>query len=319
MRTMKHARTYLAFATMLAACCAGPLRAQEAAPGASPAAAQPKVELLWPGGAPGAVGTEEADRPSLTPWPAPADKANGAAVVVCPGGAYGFLAADHEGKQVAGWLNSFGVSAFVLKYRLAPRYHQPAPLQDAQRAIRMVRAAAREWNVDTRRIGIMGFSAGGHLASTAGTHFDDAQGPTADAIDRCSSRPDFMILIYPVITMDLKYTHRGSRNNLLGPDPDANLVERYSNEKQVTAATPPTFLVHTTGDTVVPAENSIQFYLALRQAKVPAELHVYEKGNHGFGLAKLAAASRVATRPRPVHLAGPLRAMASRPRPAQEE
>jgi acetyl esterase/lipase len=244
----------------------------------------PKVELLWPDGAPGAIGNNEADKPSLTLFPAPADKANGAAVVVCPGGGYGGLATDHEGFQVGRWLNSFGVTAFMVKYRVAP-YRHPVPLQDAQRAIRIVRSRAKEWSVDPARIGILGFSAGGHLASTAGTHFDDGSPDAKDPIDRVSCRPDFMILIYPVITLEPPYAHTGSRDNLLGRPADPALVENLCNEKQVTAKTPPTFLVHTSGDTGVPAENSILFYLALRKAKVPAEMHVYEKGQHGFGLA----------------------------------
>ena len=248
-------------------------------------AAAPKVESLWPNGAPGAVGTEEADKPSLSIYLPPAEKATGAAVVICPGGGYGHLAVGHEGHDVAQWLNSLGVAAFMLKYRIAPRYHHPAPLQDAQRAIRTVRARAAEWQVDPKRIGILGFSAGGHLASTAGTHFDAGNPAADDPIGRASCRPDFMILVYPVISFTTPYTHVGSRNNLLGPKPDAKLVESLSNEKQVTPQTPPTFLVHTSGDTGVPAENSILFYLALRKAKVPAEMHIYEKGGHGFGLA----------------------------------
>jgi acetyl esterase/lipase len=250
------------------------------------AADAPKVELLWPKGAPGAVGTEEADKPSLTVFQPPADKANGTAVVICPGGGYGFLAKDHEGKQVAEWFNQRGVTAFMLLYRIAPRYRHPAPLQDAQRAIRTVRARAKEWNIDPKRIGIMGFSAGGHLASTAGTHFDDGKADADDPIDKVSCRPDFLILCYPVITFDPPFAHMGSRNNLLGKDQDAKLVESLCNEKQVTDKTPPTFLFHTDADKGVVPENSVLFYLALKKAKVPAELHIYEKGNHGVGLAK---------------------------------
>ena len=249
------------------------------------APAQPKEQLLWPKGAPGATGEKPADKPTLTVWPAPADKANGAAVVVCPGGGYGGLAMDHEGKQVARWLNSFGVGAFVLKYRHAPRYRHPAPLQDAQRAIRTVRAGAKQWRVDPSRVGILGFSAGGHLASTAGTHFDAGKKDAADVIDQQSCRPDFMVLVYPVISLTTQYCHRGSRRNLLGDKPDPKLVESLSNEKQVTPQTPPTFLIHADGDRGVPPENSVLFYLALRKAKVPAEMHIYDKGYHGFGLA----------------------------------
>ncbi len=248
-------------------------------------AAPPKVEPLWPAGAPGAVGTENDDKPSLTISLPPTDKANGCAVVVCPGGGYGHLAVGHEGKDVADWLTAQGVTAFVLKYRLAPRYRHPAPLQDAQRAIRTVRARAAEWKVDPKRVGIWGFSAGGHLASTAGTHFDDGKPDAADPIDKTSCRPDFLILSYPVITMKPPYTHGGSRANLLGKDPSAELVESLCNDQQVTAKTPPTFLFHTDADKAVLPENSILFYLALKKYKMPAELHVYEKGAHGVGLA----------------------------------
>lgn len=248
-------------------------------------AADPKVIPLYPEGAPGAVGAEDADKPTLTAYLPLGGLNTGAAVVVCPGGGYGFLADNHEGKQVAEWLNSIGVAAFVLKYRIAPRYKHPAPLQDAQRAIRTVRAGAKEWNVKPERIGIWGFSAGGHLASTAGTHFDDGKSDAADAVERVSCRPDFLILAYPVITFTDTSMHRGSRNNLLGASPDQMLVENLSNEKQVTDRTPPTFMFHTNADTGVPPENSVLFYLALRKAKVPAELHIYEQGKHGVGLA----------------------------------
>src|SRR5438132_581010 len=169
--------------------------------------AKPRVILLWPQGAPGAVGNEEKDKPSLTAYLPPADKANGTAVVICPGGGYGFLAVDHEGKQIAEWLNSIGVAGFMLQYRIAPRYHHPAPLQDAQRALRTVRARAKEWHIDPTRIGIWGFSAGGHLASTAGTHFDDGRPEAADPIEQASCRPDFLILCYAVITFDAPYAH----------------------------------------------------------------------------------------------------------------
>jgi acetyl esterase/lipase len=246
---------------------------------------EPKVERLWKNGAPGAVGNEEADQPTLTVFLPPADKANGAAVVICPGGGYGFLAVDHEGKQIAEFLNALGVAAFMLKYRIAPRYRHPAPMLDAQRAVRTVRARAQEWNVNPKRIGVWGFSAGGHLASTVATHFDDGKPNSDDLIERASCRPDFAILAYPVITFYPPYAHIGSRNNLLGKDPDPQLVENLSNENQVTARTPPTFLFHTNADAGVVPENSVLFYMALRKAGVPAELHVYEKGAHGVGLA----------------------------------
>jgi len=246
---------------------------------------QRKVELLWPGGAPGATGAEDADKPNLTVYPAPERSAIRTAVIVCPGGGYGFLAKDHEGDQIARWLNSLGIQAFVLQYRIAPRYHHPAPLLDAQRAIRFVRAHAADYRISPSRIGIWGFSAGGHLASTAGTHFDAGNAGAADPIDRESSRPDFMILAYPVISFTTPYTHTGSMHNLLGDNPDPALVSSLSNELQVTALTPPTFLFHTNEDNAVPAENSVLFYLALRKAGVPAEMHIYERGPHGVGLA----------------------------------
>jgi acetyl esterase/lipase len=247
--------------------------------------ADPQVLALWPQGAPGAKGEEDADKPTLTAYLPSADKANGTAVVVCPGGGYGALAVDHEGRQIANWLNERGIAAFVLKYRLGPRYQQPAPMQDAQRALRTVRAQASAWRVDPKRIGIWGFSAGGHLASTAGTHFDAGKPDSEDPIERAGCRPDFMILSYPVISMHKSVTHMGSRNNLLGPDPDEKLEHFYSNEEQVTAQTPPTFLFHTSEDRAVLPENSTLFYLALCKYRIPAELHVYEKGQHGVGLA----------------------------------
>jgi acetyl esterase/lipase len=244
-----------------------------------------KTELLWQRGAPGAVGDTEKDRPYISVYLPSHEASTGAAVVVCPGGGYAHLAVDHEGRVPARFLNSLGAAAFVLHYRIAPRYHHPAPLQDAQRALRMVRARSNEWHIDANRIGIWGFSAGGHLASTAATHFDRGQADALDPIERVSSRPDFAILSYAVITMEPPYTHMGSRKNLLGPNPAAELVESLSNEKQVRTDTPPTFLFHTTADSAVPSENSVKFYEALRKAGVPAELHIYEVGRHGVGLA----------------------------------
>jgi acetyl esterase/lipase len=249
-------------------------------------AAEPKVELLWPQGAPGAKGDTPADKPTLTAFLPEAGKATGTAIIVCPGGGYAGLATDHEGRQIARWFNSFGVAAFMLEYRHRGRgYQHPAPLQDAQRAIRTVRARAAEWKIAPDRIGIMGFSAGGHLASTAGTHFDRGNPGAADLIERVGCRPDFLVLCYAVIALGEPYTHRGSQQNLLGSDPDPALVRSLSNEKQVTAETPPTFLFHTDEDAGVPAENSVQFYLALRRAGVPAEMHIYRTGQHGLGLA----------------------------------
>jgi acetyl esterase/lipase len=241
---------------------------------------------LWPEGAPGALGDTAADQPALRVClPADASRAD-MGVVVCPGGGYGTLALDHEGRQIAEWLNARGIAAFILRYRLGPRYHHPAPLLDAQRAIRYVRDNADRFGITPRKLGIWGFSAGGHLASTAGTHFDGGNPQAPDPIDRQSSRPDFMILAYPVISLTDEYTHGGSRRNLLGPDPAPELVENLSNERQVTGDTPPAFLFHTDEDKVVPAENSVVFYLALRKAKVPAELHIFQRRDHGVGLAQ---------------------------------
>lgn len=243
----------------------------------------PKTLPLWTGDAPGAKGKEDADIPSVTIYAPPAGKATGAAVVVCPGGGYGGLA-GHEGKPIAEWLNTLGVTGIVLKYRLGPRYQHPVMMQDVNRAVRIVRANAKEWKLDPKRIGIIGFSAGGHLASTAATHFDEGDPNAADPVDRVSSRPDLAMLIYPVITMTDPYTHGGSRRNLLGEHPSQDLITLMSNEKQVTAKTPPTFLVASTEDTVVPCENSLLFAMACRKAGVLVELHVYEHGPHGFGL-----------------------------------
>lgn len=192
---------------------------------------------------------------------------------------------DHEGDQVARWLNSFGVSAFVLKYRLGPKYNHPIELGDAQRALRYNRHHAAKFQIDANRVGIMGFSAGGHLASTAATHFDKGDPSASDPIDRQPSHPDFAILGYPVISLTTEYTHQGLKRNLLGENPDPKLVELLSNDLQVTADTPPTFLFHTNEDTGVPPENSVLFYLALQKAGVPAEPHIYERGRHGVGLA----------------------------------
>jgi acetyl esterase/lipase len=244
----------------------------------------PDPVLLWPDGAPGALGTEDRDKPSIQPYLVPAGQGTGTAIVVCPGGGYGGLAIDHEGDQVARWLNSIGVSAFVLKYRLGPRYHHPVMLNDIQRAIRYVRFHAAEYRIMPGRVGVWGFSAGGHLASTASTHFDAGEASAADPVNRLGSRPDFAILSYPVISFTTPYTHKGSLKNLLGDNPDPKLVESLSSELQVTPQTPPTFLFHTNGDTGVPPENSVLYYLALRKAGVPAEMHIYERGPHGVGL-----------------------------------
>lgn len=240
---------------------------------------------LWPHGAPDAASPDEQDQPQLRIYLPDSEKATGCGVVICPGGGYGILATDHEGQQIAKWFQSIGVAGFVLKYRHAPKYRHPTPLHDAQRAIRYVRAKAGEFHVSPHRIGIMGFSAGGHLASTAATHFDAGDAQSDDTIHRVGCRPDFAILGYPVISLEASYAHAGSRRNLLGDEPSAELVHSLSNETQVTAETPPTFLFHTGEDTGVPVANSLAFYQALVAVKVPAELHVYQYGPHGVGLA----------------------------------
>jgi acetyl esterase/lipase len=252
--------------------------------------AEPRQEPLWLSNIPASVGDPAANQPTLAAYlPAP-EKAVGTAVVVCPGGGYGFLALDHEGKQIAAWLNERGIAAFILRYRIVtpkrPAPLHPAPMLDVQRAIRTVRSKAIEYGVRPDRIGVWGFSAGGHLASTAATHFDGGQAESSDPIDRVSCRPDFAILAYPVITLEGPTTHGGSRRNLLGSDPDPKLVELFSNDKQVTKETPPTFLFHTDEDNAVPPMNSILFYAALKKNGVPAELHIYEHGVHGVGLAQ---------------------------------
>ena len=274
---------------MTQACASAPAHPApaQAAP-AQPALAQSRVQPtfpLWANGAPGALGTAPTDQPDITPYLPLPGKANGTAVVVYPGGGYVHLSMEKEGSDIANWLAGNGVTAFVVKYRLGPQYHHPTMLNDAQRAIRTVRARAAEWGVDPNRLGIIGFSAGGHLASTAGTHFDAGSTSGGDAIDRVSSRPDFMMLIYPVITMRDSVTHKGSHDNVLGPNPDPALVRLLSNELQVTRATPPAFIVHSTDDRTVPVENSILMYRALRDAAVPVEMHIFEHGGHGFGMA----------------------------------
>jgi acetyl esterase/lipase len=242
--------------------------------------------VLWPDGAPNAIGKDDVDIPTLTPyWPSqPA--ATGTAVIICPGGSYTHLSMENEGSRVAQWLNSLGVPAFVLKYRLGPRYHHPTMMWDAQRAIRYVRTHAADFHLQADRIGIMGFSAGGHLASTAGTHFDTASADAPDPIDRADDRPDFMILGYPVISVIEPFSHKGSRDNLLGPNPDPTLLELMSNERQVTPRTPPTFIFHTDDDATVPIENAVVFFLALKKNGVPGEMHIYAHGKHGLGMAQ---------------------------------
>jgi acetyl esterase/lipase len=250
----------------------------------SVAQAQPTNTFpLWPDGAPGALGKEDKDIPTLTPFYPSPGKATGAAMVICPGGGYSNLA-PHEGKPYAQWLNDQGVTAFVLKYRLGSAgYRHPVELQDVSRAVRLVRSHAKEWKLDPKRVGVMGSSAGGHLTATIVTHFDAGKPDAADPIERESSRPDLGILCYPVITMGEK-THAGSKLQLLGKDPSAELVKELSNECQVKKDTPPCFIFHTVDDKVVPVENAIMFADALRAAGVPFDLHIYESGPHGLGL-----------------------------------
>ncbi len=244
----------------------------------------PRQEFpLWEGRAPGALGLESKDIPTLTPYFAPPAKATGAAFVICPGGAYAALA-PHEGVHYALWLNEQGITGFVLKYRLGSNgYRHPAMMQDVLRAIRYVRANAEKWRLDPHRIGVMGSSAGGHLAATALTHFDAGDPGAQDIVERAGSRPDLGILCYPVITMGPD-THSGSKRNLLGDNPDPSLVAALSNEKQVTRETAPTFLFHTFEDATVKVENTLEFAAALRRNGVPFSLHIYPRGAHGMGL-----------------------------------
>ncbi len=244
---------------------------------------------LWPQGAPGALGTADKDVPTLTAFlPAP-DTATGAAIIICPGGGYGGLA-PHEGAGYAEWLAENGIAGIVLKYRLGSGgYHHPAMLNDAARAMRLTRDKAAEWKIDPKRVGVMGSSAGGHLASTILTHFDAGKAGDADPVEQQSSRPDLGILCYAVITMGAN-THGGSKTNLLGKDPAPELVELLSNEKQVTPQTPPCFIWHTWEDSAVKVENSLDFAAALRKAGVHFDLHIYEKGGHGMGLGGKAGA-----------------------------
>ena len=237
---------------------------------------------LWPEGAPGAFGANATDIPTLTPYLA--TNATGSAMVICPGGGYGMLA-PHEGNDYALWLNQHGVTCFVLKYRLGSSgYHHPAMLNDAARAVRWVRAHTEDYKIDPHRIGIMGSSAGGHLASTLLTHFDSGDTNSVGVIERQSSRPDIGILCYAVISMG-EFAHQGSKENLLGKNPSPELVKLLSNELQVTTNTPPCFIWTTFEDNVVPMENSMLFAEALRKNHVPFDLHIYQKGGHGMGLA----------------------------------
>lgn len=247
---------------------------------ASALAAEPLRLPLWPDGAPLGNGqSEKADVPITVHLPTP-ERATGTAVVICPGGGYGGRVVEGEGHGIGRWLNAHGIAGIVLEYRLpAGNYHRP--LLDAQRALRVVRAHAAEWKLDAHRIGIMGFSAGGHLASTAGTHFDAGDPKALDPVARLSCRPDFLMLVYPVITMG-ELTHGGSRANLLGPSPSPEVVELFSNEKQVTARTPPAFLTHARTDAVVPVAHSQMFFAAVKAHGVPAELQEFPQGDHGY-------------------------------------
>jgi acetyl esterase/lipase len=227
----------------------------------------------------------EAELDIYRPDPA---KANGTAVIICPGGGYVGEALIKEGSDVAKWFNSYGVTGIVLKYRIpgadGVTNREKAPLSDAQRAIRYIRSKSAELSLKSNQIGIMGFSAGGHLASTAGTHYDQGDAQATDPVEKMSCRPDFMLLIYPVVSMDSTITHRGSRQNLLGKNPDPEKVKYYSADQNVTSDTPPTFLVHATDDKTVKVDNSINLYFALQRMGIPVEMHIFEKGGHGFGL-----------------------------------
>ncbi len=239
---------------------------------------------LWPDGiTPGAKGTSTNDVPDLTPYLPEKEAANGAAMVICPGGGYGGLA-RHEGNDYAEFLRARGIACFVLRYRLGSHgYRHPIMLGDAARAVRLVRSRAKEFGIDSGRVGIMGSSAGGHLASSLLTHFDAGKADATDPVERESSRPTLGVLCYPVITMG-EFTHQGSKNNLLGANPPAELVDFLSGEKQVTKETPPAFLWHTWEDTAVPVENVLQYAAAMRRAGVKFDLHVYQQGRHGIGL-----------------------------------
>ena len=238
----------------------------------------------------GILAISQVQEPTIEVYLPAKANANGQAMLILPGGGYGILAYDWEGTDIAKFLNGKGVAGIVLKYRLPSSISQTdkhnVPLIDAQRALRLVRSKAEEFNVDAQKIGVMGFSAGGHLASTLGTHFNEVVYKPVDEIDKISARPDFMALGYPVITFGEPSTHKGSQKNLLGEEPSSALITRFSNEKQVTDKTPPTFLVHAADDTAVPVENSLVFFEALKEKGVPATLHVYPKGGHGFSLAR---------------------------------
>jgi len=263
---------------------------------------QSKVIDIWNGKVPGSIPNSNykqivdsaywikirfVTKPTIQVYPAPADKNTGAAVVVCPGGGYYGISFVGEGTEVAKWLNGLGISAIVLHYRLPDdaimKNRSIAPLQDGQEAIRIVRRNAKEWGIDPHKIGIMGFSAGGHLASTVSTHFNEK---VYNPIDSTSARPDFSLLIYPVISMDSTITHAGSRENLIGKHPSPEMVNHFSNALQVTAKTPPAFMIHSMDDGTVPVENSMEYALAMKKHNIPCELHIYQQGGHGYGLGR---------------------------------
>jgi acetyl esterase/lipase len=265
--------------------------------------AQVEILEVWPDGAPGAIENKDykeelvkkpddiervskVSEPTISVYLPSKDIASGAAVVICPGGGYSILATEHEGRDIAVWLNKLGIAGVVLKYRLPSdlimKNKNISPLQDAQEAFRIVRQNAKKWGIDKNKIGVIGFSAGGHLASTISTHF----GEKVYDSDTTSCRPDFSILIYPVISMQAEITHMGSRENLLGENPSQEMIDHFSNEQQVDKNTPPAFIVHSADDKTVPVQNSIDYFLALEEFSIPAELHIYEKGGHGYGLGR---------------------------------
>ena len=247
-------------------------------------AAEPTVIPLYPDKAPGALGTTEADRPTLTVVLPAKAKATGTAVVICPGGGYGTVVMSYEGVEVARWLAERGIAGYVLRYRHGPRYRHPVPLNDVQRAMRLVRSRAKDDGVDPERIGVWGFSAGGHLASCAATLFDAGNAKSDDPVERLTSRPAFAVLAYPVIDLEGARAHVGSRKNLLGDKPEAKLVSALSTHTRVTKETPPTYLFHTTGDKVVLPVHSELFRDACVKAGVPVKLRLSDEGGHGVGL-----------------------------------
>lgn len=266
--------------------------------------AQPVNIKIWPDGVPGSrksadyteksttgndgiVRVEKVSDPELAVYLPKAEKATGTAVLIIPGGGYGIIAIDHEGYAIAKWLNEQGIAGIVMKYRLPSdkimEDKKIGPLQDSQEAIRIIRRNAAQWKIDPKKIGVIGFSAGGHLASTISTHYNEK---VYEVKDNVSARPDFSLLIYPVITLDYIPTHKGTRTNLLGDNPSEDQVRRFSNDQQITADTPPAFLVHSSDDKVVPVLNSLLYYQGLQKNNIPAEMHVFQKGGHGYGLGR---------------------------------